>query len=454
MTPVEPAIWTEDDRALWARIAAHDFEPAGDAFTFTARLARDHGWSLDTARRAVEEYRRFCFLALRRDGPVTPSQEVDEVWHQHLTFSRDYWQVWCGAVLKAPLHHEPTRGGAAEDRRFIIQYAATLARYEAWFGPPPACFWPGTTERFGGAPRFRMVDRATHVVLPRPRVEFSAGRRLVRAIGLGALLALLPGGSASAASLGVLDWTAGPFIAFYMAASALSLVAAHVLPPLLTPASPATPRRTPLTPVELALLAGGRQRAADVLTLEAVVAGDATLEGSRIAVDGKMLSRSDLLRDLSDTIDGIQSRLAEQSLAVSPHGQRVVTTTTFGAVLPVLALGVAKVAVGVARDKDVGLLVFLIVLTAVFAVVIAFARTPGSRAGRSTLSDFKQDNTRIMRAPRPQEVLTAFACVGAAALWGTTLEPYGALMKPPQDGGGCGSGGCGGGGCGGCGGGD
>ena len=167
---VEPVAWTQADSVRWARIALHDFEPADVALTFTHRLARDHGWSLAWARGAINEYRRFCFLALCADCELTPSEEVDEVWHQHLTDSRDYWEVWCSRVLGRYLHHQPTQGSPQESRRFSEQYASTLAAYEAWFGPPPATFWPGTSERFSGVPRFRIVDLDASLVIPVPRI--------------------------------------------------------------------------------------------------------------------------------------------------------------------------------------------------------------------------------------------------------------------------------------------
>lgn len=156
------------DDDLWARIKAHDFEPDGQALTFTGRLARDHGWTLREARSVVEEYRRFCFLAVTSDGGVTPSQEVDEAWHLHLTYSRDYWDRWCPAVLRRSLHHVPTEGGPAEAIRFADQYARTLALYEAAFGPPDPAHWPGTAQRFSHA-RFIVADRRRVLVLPWPQ---------------------------------------------------------------------------------------------------------------------------------------------------------------------------------------------------------------------------------------------------------------------------------------------
>jgi hypothetical protein len=167
MTEPQTATWTISMRELWGRIERHDFEP-GHALDFTGRLARDCDWTLGFARAAILEYRRFCFLAIASPDPVTPSEEVDEVWHLHLTYSSDYWDVWCRSVLRAPLHHDPTRGGPAEDSRHRAQYAATLARYEDFFGPPDPSFWPATHQRFRDLQRFRTIDAERWFLLPRP----------------------------------------------------------------------------------------------------------------------------------------------------------------------------------------------------------------------------------------------------------------------------------------------
>jgi hypothetical protein len=42
---------------------------------------RANGWSRPFALRAIEEYRKFVFLALVADHQVTPSDQVDQVWH-------------------------------------------------------------------------------------------------------------------------------------------------------------------------------------------------------------------------------------------------------------------------------------------------------------------------------------------------------------------------------------
>jgi hypothetical protein len=160
--------WRPELRSLWDRIARHDFEP-DQALNFTRRLARDKSWTMSFARGAIAEYRRFCFLTFSGSGAMTPSEEVDEVWHHHLTYTRDYWDVWCGAALGGPLHHDPTEGGPDQDRHFRARYAATLAAYERFFGSPPELFWPATHIRFASRPRFRTIDGLQRISLPRPR---------------------------------------------------------------------------------------------------------------------------------------------------------------------------------------------------------------------------------------------------------------------------------------------
>ena len=60
--------------------------------TFTARLAKENGWKLSFARRVVEEYRRFLFLAAAAEHPVSPPDAIDQAWHLHLLYTRSYWE--------------------------------------------------------------------------------------------------------------------------------------------------------------------------------------------------------------------------------------------------------------------------------------------------------------------------------------------------------------------------
>src|SRR5215211_2083069 len=117
---------TPEHQALWERIRAFDIDGEERSLSFAGRLARENDWSRSYAERVVEEYKRFVFLALTAGHPVTPSDQVDQAWHLHLTYTRSYWERMCGELLGRPLHHGPTRGGAAEAKRFDEQYERTL----------------------------------------------------------------------------------------------------------------------------------------------------------------------------------------------------------------------------------------------------------------------------------------------------------------------------------------
>src|SRR5947199_354356 len=80
----------------------------------------------ERAARAIEEYRRFAFLAVAAGHPVSPSDAVDQVWHLHLLYTRSYWVQFCGEVLGKPLHHEPSTGGGGEAAKFDAWYGQTL----------------------------------------------------------------------------------------------------------------------------------------------------------------------------------------------------------------------------------------------------------------------------------------------------------------------------------------
>lgn len=161
------------DDPLWQGLAAMRIEPEGASLTFCKRLARENGWSKRFAAEVIEEYRRFVYLAATGSTPVTPSEEIDQVWHLHLAYTRHYWGVLCGEIIGQPLHHGPTAGGSAEARKYRGHYAGTLARYRKTFGhePPPA-IWPTSQARFAG--RFQRVDRSRHMIVARRPFNIAA----------------------------------------------------------------------------------------------------------------------------------------------------------------------------------------------------------------------------------------------------------------------------------------
>jgi hypothetical protein len=101
---------------LYQRIQAFTIDQPGDALPFSKRLARDHQWSLIYTQRVIEEYKKFLFLAIVADHPVTPSSVVDQAWHLHLTYTHSYWDELCTQILPRHLHHHPTQGGKTTAR--------------------------------------------------------------------------------------------------------------------------------------------------------------------------------------------------------------------------------------------------------------------------------------------------------------------------------------------------
>lgn len=140
-----------------------------NALTFVDRLCRENNWTHSYANRCVDEYKRFIYLAATASQPVTPSDEVDQVWHLHLTYTRSYWTDLCQTVLKKPLHHGPTKGGKLESWKYRSQYQATLERYIQVFKvEPPKEIWPVVEKRFHQVDKFVRLNTGDYFLLKKP----------------------------------------------------------------------------------------------------------------------------------------------------------------------------------------------------------------------------------------------------------------------------------------------
>ena len=210
------------DTALWQAINAYKLDNADAAFPFSRRLARDNGWSHRRALSAIAEYKRFiyliCHAATIQPGTVlTPSEDVDEVWHLHLIYTQDYWDRFCYETLGRRIHHGPTKGGMAEGDKYLECYRRTLALYEQEFGPPPSAIWPDEATRFQPA-TIRRIDTSQTLCLPKRQVFLCLGVATplgLAGCGLTARLASL------AATPGALIWGALVFIALVVLIASL-----------------------------------------------------------------------------------------------------------------------------------------------------------------------------------------------------------------------------------------
>lgn len=143
----------ERAKALWAKVEAFQIDEPGAPRPFSARLATEQGWTTKLALEAIEEYKRFMFLAVAAGHPVTPSATVDEVWHLHLIYTKSYWEDFCVKVLDRIIHHEPGNGKEGEKSSFVNQYEVTLASYRKFFGEPPRAIWGALNGHLNVRPR-------------------------------------------------------------------------------------------------------------------------------------------------------------------------------------------------------------------------------------------------------------------------------------------------------------
>jgi hypothetical protein len=117
---------TVDSSKLWDRLKEFELDDNDSQLTFTDRLARENGWAHEFSVRAVLEYKRFIFLICVSNQPLTPSDEVDQVWHLHLLYTHSYWREMCGQLLNKEIHHGPTKGGQNENLKFTDWYQRTI----------------------------------------------------------------------------------------------------------------------------------------------------------------------------------------------------------------------------------------------------------------------------------------------------------------------------------------
>lgn len=155
---------------VWHRIEKYDLDAVDATFPFSARLARENDWSIAYAKKVIEEYKKFMFLIKVAGHPCTPSDAVDQVWHLHLVYTRDYWQVWSKEILEQEVHHGPTKGGNKERAKFHDWYEQTKETYQRLFNQiPPPQIWPSSTIRFSEID-FRRVNTHKNFVLSKVKV--------------------------------------------------------------------------------------------------------------------------------------------------------------------------------------------------------------------------------------------------------------------------------------------
>ncbi len=275
------------------------------------------------------------------------------------------------------------------------------------------------------------------------------------------------------AGLNPLDWTAGPFLSLYlMLACGVLLLLAGWRNRLAGRGSvgPVDARGDGLGALHLAYLSGGTGQAAGVALVALLEAGAATPDRARRIirfdpsvpvhtefqpfryVNGGEADRARFEVEFASRWQRLHDDLARRGLV---PGVDQVARWRRQAVLVLcvpLLLGAGKVAVGMSRDRPVGILTLLLILTAVLGAVVLTPRPHRNLAGAAILAAARRAHARAARAPLPEEMALAYALTGSAVLAGReyrwALAPNNSSSSGSD--GGSSDGGGGDGGCGGC----
>ena len=472
---------------LYRQIQAFSLDNTEAAWPFGKRLARENRWSEAFSLRVIEEYKKFAFLAVAAGHPVTPSDQVDQAWHLHLTYTRSYWEEFCPKVLGKPLHHEPTLGGQDEKGKFNDWYGNTLASYERLFGhKPPEDIWPDSSVRFGQDLHHVRVNDLQYWLVPKLKSWRSVGWRGVTLLGVLAMpLFIVSCAGVVPDSINPMKLDAAGFLWFYgLSVLVLAIFSLYFRSVMSKPEGIGKPLEVTLTPEELAYLAGGSQQAVDVALVSLLQRGSVELDkGSSSFLKQKKPSLKVIEPDQAQTpleaavlmhaaqpnatLEKIRHGALSTAKTLSPRfealglyvstNQSNKTQVINGLLFVVLlVIGFVRVQHGLEIGKPVGYLSMMMFALFFFGVYLSFKRLRNSHYGDAVLNYEMRKNLNIDRTT-PDGLLHIVATVGLTALAGTALaDAQSALIDSKisirggdgssgGDGGGCG------GGCGGCG---
>ena len=101
---------------------------------FKERLMKQYTWTQSFTDRMILDYKRFMYLSVTAQHEVSPSPLIDRVWHEHLLYTKEYWNAWSD-VLGKQVHHSPSTC-EADIIKFNLALEKTKILYEKTFGEP------------------------------------------------------------------------------------------------------------------------------------------------------------------------------------------------------------------------------------------------------------------------------------------------------------------------------
>ncbi|RYU94876.1 glycine-rich domain-containing protein [Emticicia agri] len=128
---------------LWQKICEFKLDDPNAEVKFSDKLCKEESWSKPLAALAISEYKKFIYLCITQPNGASPSEEIDKVWHLHLTYTDNYWNEFCKKTLGKEVHHYPSKGGESENIKHVKWYDDTIIAYIKEFGEiPPESIWP------------------------------------------------------------------------------------------------------------------------------------------------------------------------------------------------------------------------------------------------------------------------------------------------------------------------
>lgn len=280
-------------------------------------------------------------------------------------------------------------------------------------------------------------------------------------------------------ALGPFDLHGPEFLQLYGILLAAAGIAALVIPHWLRPEGSA-PRVT--DPDLLGYLAGGSTRFVETVIVRMLTRGQVAVEGKRklriLTPAGRHGQAGSSMVEHAVLALASPAPWGSVALAVGRHRAKIETQLIAHGLwmdgeavrrlrwlqtLPLLlvfAFGAIKWEIGTLRDRPVGYLSALLVVTIVLALIRFATADRRTRGGLAALTAARSAADRLRRAPTSDEMALSVALFGTAVLMGSEHGDFHALRiaaasgdASSSDGGSSDSGGgCGGGGCGGCGG--
>ncbi|EGF27904.1 TIGR04222 domain-containing membrane protein [Rhodopirellula baltica] len=449
--------------ALWQKISHFPIggesadwtaTPPAQGLSFSQRLARENDWSIQHARRCIDEYRRFLYLAATAGHSVTPSDAVDQVWHQHLVYTENYWVDLCQDVLPSPLHHGPTKGGSQERVRYQDQYEQTLASYERAFGSVPVEVWPPTKERFAQSIASLRIDRRKFWLIPKPNLT---GKALQ-----GSHLAIAGLAATPFAALFPFNLDGPTFLALYGAAIVIGLVYLLVWFHITNgwSSNPSSPPK--LGWGQLSILAGGKKRLLQTTLVALQKRGivqcdqhgftildrgalqaqhdDDPVAVSAMKVTTDYLASSNapqsfqrLLVAIHSTATNAESQMRESGLLRSTEQRNRFRVGGFSVAGILLVVGGLRCLQGIQNDRPIGFLVLEMILATV-GLAVAF-----HMAGRERLTSLGQSVQERSQRSYPETGLKSthqtdggdLDELPSLACWGPAVAAY--VLTDPSE---------------------